>query len=156
MSNYFHVCDSLSSPTETTSFCLLFRSRSGISNENIVPPPGPFSAQMRPLCAAMISWQIANPNPVPPAPDLVLLDCTNLSKTASSSLSGTPGPWSRTETTAELLLHCTEMPMLPPLGENLTALLSRLRRTCFSFCKTKSSKFQSRTGHGDTYYGWWL
>jgi hypothetical protein len=40
---------------------------------NVAPPFGLFSAQIFPLCPLMISLQIANPNPVPPAPVLVLV-----------------------------------------------------------------------------------
>ena len=46
--------------------------------------------------AATISRQIAKPRPVPPLPDFVLLDWTNLSNTISISSAGMPGPSSRT------------------------------------------------------------
>ena len=40
----------------------------GRATVTIVPPPGRFCAQIRPRCASIIPWQIANPNPVPLAP----------------------------------------------------------------------------------------
>ena len=55
------------------------RSPSGIKfleilKENVAPPLGLFSAQIRPLWAWTISLQIASPRLVPPAPVLVLDD----------------------------------------------------------------------------------
>lgn len=73
---------------------------------------------------------MASPNPVPPAPVLVLLDCTNLSNTASSSSGGMPGPWSRNEILTEFCARLIPTSIVPPAGENLIALSRRLRSTC--------------------------
>ena len=70
--------------------------------EDAALSPALFSAQMRPWCAATISRLIANPSPVPPLPDFVLLDWTNLSNTSSDSSAGIPGPSSRMLTRRDL------------------------------------------------------
>ena len=48
----------------------------------------------------------------------------------SRSVSGIPGPWSRTASTIEPATASTSTVIVEPGGENLTALLSRLSTTC--------------------------
>src|SRR3954454_23042852 len=84
----------------------------------------------------MIGLQIDRPSPVPPEPVLVLVLCTNLSNTDSSSPAGMPTPWSLTPMTTpascaeELPVTSTRTLTVAPCGENLIALDSRLPITC--------------------------
>ena len=136
-------------------FSLLFYSKKHSWEKVIVvPTPGVLSASMSPLSEVQMALQIDRPTPFPPN-SLLLADLLNGVKISFSYALKMPAPKSRTFTLRSLLLLSSggimtwaSTKILPCLW-NLTALLSKLSRTCcsllwssFSFmcCKSSSSK----------------
>ena len=70
------------SSCESSSSARLGLAQGQLAVENAAGRRALFSAQIRPWWPATISRQIASPRPVPPLPDFVLLDWTNLSNTS--------------------------------------------------------------------------
>ena len=75
-------CKNLGLLDMAISYSLIFNW--GIEKQKTAPPVFSFSAHISPPWASTISWQMASPSPVPPAPVLVVLLWLNLSNTVLS------------------------------------------------------------------------
>src|SRR5580693_6965555 len=98
---------------------------------NRLPFPNSLSSEIRPPCCSTRRLVIASPNPVPCwASAGFPSTCRNSSKTNFWSSGRMPIPVSLTDTRTKSHSSTHSMLIWPPLGVNLTALLSRLYRIC--------------------------
>src|SRR5258706_140951 len=105
----------------------------GRSNQKVVPPPSRLS---KPICPCIIStsrFEIASPSPVPLFwREAVVSGFAKRRKMRRRRASGLPGPRSCTLTRTRRPRSRTAISTVPPSGENLAPLESRLVMTCSS------------------------
>src|SRR6185369_11622647 len=99
----------------------------GNSIQNVVPLPDSVSNPMDPCIFSTICLEICNPSPVPPLLRVAEESaCENFPKMRDRNSSGIPAPESFTEIRIFLPKRLVEIETIPPEGENLAALDSRL------------------------------
>ena len=115
--------------------------------QNVAPPPGLFSAQIRPFISSTRRFEMARPRPVPPYSRVVDASaCVKASKIESSFSAGIPMPLSETEKRRtpgwESSRSGSTRTTTCPAAPNLMALPTRLIR----ICRNRSGSPLSRAG----------
>ncbi len=132
----------------------LARQALGSSNQNVLPTPSWLSKPMRPPWAVTISWHSARPRPVPPI-SRVSEESTRKKrvKTCACCEAGMPSPESVTWTRAKPSRGVAVIDTVPPAGEYLIALESRLVMTCPMRLRSPTIASGSSTAANSS---WWL
>ncbi len=97
-------------------------------NTNLLPPSGMLSTQILPPWDSTASLQNASPKPEPRRRPTCPGTWLKRSNIVSSYSGGIPGPVSRTQIRTSSAISDVEIFILPPRGENFTALSSRLAK----------------------------